>query len=178
MSVNVEVPRKNRGRMSMERGRRSLSARMTILLALIAALLSGVGWLYALRGLGWLGGGPSIGDSLPLLQLAGRDGQPLERVVVAWLAAGLAAGWGLRHLPRARRGLVAGGVGLLLLLLASQASYSATRNVSFGHALFSRSPGPGPWLQAALFTVGCLLPGRTFRELRLRRGEDGHTGQN
>jgi hypothetical protein len=149
-----------------------------LILILLAALLSGVGWLYVLRGLGWLGGGPSIGDSLPLLQLAGRDAQPLERVAVAWLAAGLAAGLALRGAPRPRRALAAGGVGLFVLLLVSQASFSATRNVSFGHALFSRSPGLGPWLQSALFTVGCLLPGRSVRQLGLRRGKDGDAGQH
>ncbi len=134
-----------------------------IILTLLATLLAGVGWLYALRGLGWLSGGPKISDSLPLLQLSGRDAQPLERVVVAWLAAGLVAGVVLRRLPRSGRAAAAGVIGLVVLLLASQASFSATRNVSFGHALFSRTPGLGPWLEAGMFTVGCLLPGRASR---------------
>lgn len=135
-----------------------------IVLTLLVALLAGFGWLYVLRGLGWFGVGPSIGDSLPLLQLSGRDSQPLERVLVAWLGAGLTAGVALRRLPRPWRAAVAGIVGLVLLLLASQASFSVTRNVSFGHALFSRSPGLGPWVEAAVFTIGCLLPGRAGRE--------------
>jgi hypothetical protein len=133
-----------------------------LIVGLLAALLAGIGWVYALRGLDWLGGGPPIGDSLPLLQLSGRDAQPLERVVVAWLAAGLVAGIALSRLPRPRRAAAVGVIGLVLLLLAAQASFSATRNVSFGHAIFSHSPGLGPWLEAALFTVGSLLAPLAF----------------
>ena len=58
------------------------------MLGVLVGLLAGYGWLYVLRGLGWLGAGPAVGDALPLLQLAGFDGQPLLRVVVAWLLAG------------------------------------------------------------------------------------------
>jgi hypothetical protein len=47
---------------------------------LIVAAAS-VGLLYHLRHLRWLAIGPRIPDSLPLLQLAGFDGQPLARVL-------------------------------------------------------------------------------------------------
>jgi hypothetical protein len=143
-------------------GTRSLGTGVSVALTLLAALLAGLGWLYVLRGLDWLSVGPSIHDSLPLLQLAGGDAQPLGRVVIAWLAAGLVAGVVLVRLPRRRRGAVGAILGLVLLLLASQASFSVTRNVNFGHALFSRAPGLGPWLEAGLFAVGCLLPGRAL----------------
>jgi hypothetical protein len=143
-----------------------------IILTLIITLMAGVGWLYALRGLDWFAGGPSIHDSLPLLQLAGRDAQPLDRVAVVWLAAGLVAGVALIRLPRLRRGALAAGVALVALLLDSQVSFSVTRNVSLGHALFSRDPGLGPWLEGVLFTVGCLLPGR-FRSPGLPRRSPG-----
>ena len=61
-------------------------------LGVLVGLLAGFGWLYVLRGLDWLGVGPRIADALPLLQLAGFDGQPLLRVVVAWVLAGALAG--------------------------------------------------------------------------------------
>src|SRR5512142_996391 len=65
----------------------------------LASLLTGFGWLYAMRGIGWFGGGTGVHDALPLLQLAGYDIQPLDRVVVAWLLAGIAAGIALRRVP-------------------------------------------------------------------------------
>lgn len=102
-------------------------------------------------------------DALPLLQLAQRDTQPLPRVLVAWLAAGLVAGGALLKLPRFRRTAAAGPLALALLLLASQGSFALTRNLNLGHELFTRVPGLGPWLEAGLFTLGCLLPGRLSR---------------
>jgi hypothetical protein len=77
-------------------------------LVLVASLLAGIGWLYGLRGLGWFAVGPRLGDSLSLLQLAGFDHQPLLRVALAWLPAGVVAGVGLRGLPRGRRAAIAG----------------------------------------------------------------------
>jgi hypothetical protein len=134
-----------------------------VVVTVLAAVLAGLGWLYVLRGLGWFGGGPQIHDSLPLLQLARRDIQPLERVLVAWLAAGIVAGALLVRLPRVGRALAVELLALALLLVASQASFAVTRNLSFGHILFSRIPEGGPWLEAALLAIGCAIPGRIPR---------------
>src|SRR5947208_845431 len=83
----------------------------TLILAL-AALLAGVGWLYVLRSLGWLNVGPNVHDSLPLLQLAGFDVQPLGRVLAAFLAAGSIAGAALTRDPRVWRGVLLGTAAL------------------------------------------------------------------
>lgn len=137
---------------------------------LLAGLLAGLGWLYVLRGLGWFAFGPGVRDSLPLLQLAGFDLQPLGRVVVAWLAAGVVAGVALVRIPRPRRALLAGVLGIVLLLFASQASYALTRNLRLSDVVWSRHPGLGPWLEGLLFAVGCALPGTVSRGLG---GPDG-----
>ncbi len=128
-----------------------------VIVVVVIGALIGYGWLYALRGLGWLGAGPSVGDSLPLLQLAGFDGQPLLRTVVAWLIAGLIAGVALSGMGRWQRAAVAGPLSLIVLLLASQASYALARNLRFSDVVFSRTPGLGPIVEALLFAAGCAL---------------------
>jgi hypothetical protein len=125
---------------------------------LVAGLLAGTGWLYVLRGLHWLALGPRIADSLPLLQLAASDGQPLVRVLVAWILAGAFTGVALAEAAPLRRLTLALGVALVVLLLASQASYALARNVAFSSTVFSRTPGLGPVIEACAFALGCALP--------------------
>ncbi len=127
-------------------------------LAVILGLLAGYGWLYLLSGAGWLAAGPRVSDSLPLLQLAGFDGQPLARVLAAWVLAGGLAGLALRRLTRPRRTVIAAVLGLALLLLAAQASYAVARNLRFADIVLSREPGLGPWLEGLVFAAGCALP--------------------
>jgi hypothetical protein len=124
----------------------------------VAGLLAGTGWLYVLRGLGWLRVGPRISDALPLLQLAASDGQPLVRVVLAWTLAGALAGVAMMELARNRRAALALVLALVVLLVASQASYALARNLAFSSTVFSRSPGLGPVLEACAFALGCWLP--------------------
>jgi hypothetical protein len=135
-------------------------------LIVLAGLLAGTGWLYVFRGLHWFGLGPRVGDSLPLLQLAGFDGQPLVRVVLAWLLAGGLAGVALIGVRPLRRSLFAGALCLLVLLVASQSAYALARNVRLSDILFDRSPGLGPVVEALLFAFGCLLPGSLARGQR------------
>jgi hypothetical protein len=170
---------------------------LVALLALVAGLLAGTGWLYAFRGLHWLGVGPRIADSLPLLQLASADAQPLLRVVVAWVLAGALAGVALRELPLTRRVAPALVLGLLVLLPAAQASYALTRNLGFPDVVFSRGPGFGPVLEAMMFALGCALPGTLsggdapgarrrspvspvsgLPDRGLRGGQHGHAGED
>jgi hypothetical protein len=125
---------------------------------LLAGLLAGTGWLYVLRGLHWLRLGPRIADSLPLLQLAASDGQPLVRVVVAWVLAGAFTGVALAELQPLRRFVLSLVLALVVLLLASQASYALARNVAFSSTVFTRTPGLGPVIEACAFSVGCALP--------------------
>jgi hypothetical protein len=124
----------------------------------VAGLLAGTGWLYVLRGLRWLGLGPRIPDALPLLQLAAADGQPLLRVIVAWVLAGALTGVALAEMAPPRRTALALVLALPLLLVASQASYALARNTAFSATVFSRSPGLGPVLEACAFALGCYLP--------------------
>jgi hypothetical protein len=140
----------------------------------LVSLLAGYGWLYLLRGLGWLAGGRLVGDALPLLQLAGFDRQPLARVVVPWLLAGLIAGAALIRVRPLPRVALAGPLALFALLLASQVAYALTRNLRLSDVIFSRHPGLGPVLEAALFGIGCALPGSVSRGDR--RGTGGVHG--
>jgi hypothetical protein len=130
------------------------------LMIMIVGLSAGIGWLYVLRGRRWLDVGPRVADSLPLLQLARSDGQPLLRVLVAWALAGVLTGTALRETRPVRRVALALGVGLIVLLLAAQASYALTRNVSFSGTVLSHAPGLGPVLEAVAFAAGCWLPRR------------------
>jgi hypothetical protein len=165
-------------------------------LIVVAGVLAGFGWLYVLRGLGWLGLGPRVADALPLLQLASFDGQPLLRVLVAWLLAGALTGVALRSIRLPFRPALTGILGLAILLVASQAAYALTRNLPFSSVLFSRTPGFGPVLEAIAFAAGSVLPDALSKpvrggarrrpaaavaglgDLRLRGGQDRHPGQH
>jgi hypothetical protein len=131
---------------------------MAALVVVAAGLLVGTGWLFAFRGLHWFRVGPRLGDALPLLQLAGFDGQPLLRVVLAWLLAGVIAGIALVSWAPRRRLAVAGVLGLIVLVVAAQASYALARNLRFSDALLRHDPGVGPVLEALAFAIGAGLP--------------------
>jgi len=137
--------------------RRGSGAAVSVVIVL-AGLLAGTGWLYLLRGLHWLRLGPRIPDALPLLQLAAADGQPLLRIVVAWVLAGALTGVALSEVTPYRRAGLAFVLALVVLLLASQASYALARNLPFSSTVFSRAPGMGPVLEACAFALGCFLP--------------------
>jgi hypothetical protein len=163
----------------------TLAARQLGFVAIVLlGVLTGFGWTYVLRGLGWLSAGPRIGDSLPLLQLAGFDGQPLLRVVIAWLLAGGLAGLLLVRVRPGRRAMIAGLTGLVLLLLCAQGANALTRNLRFSDVLLHRAPGAGPWLEAVCFAIGCFLPGGLVGRLQgegphsvdSRFGDRGHLG--
>lgn len=165
------------------------------LLALALAALCGFGWLYFLRGIGWFAAGPKVGDALPLLQLAGFDLQPLARVIVAWLAAGMIAGLLTWRLEPVRRAIAFALLGALILFVASQAAYALARNLHFTNVLFGHRPGSGGFVEAAVLAAGSYLPGgvigrrqrpapglrRTvgrLRDRRLRRGEHRDAAEN
>jgi hypothetical protein len=136
------------------------------LVIIVAGLLAGTGWLYVLRSLHWLRLGPRVPDALPLLQLAASDGQPLVRIVVAWILAGALTGVALAEVPPYRRAALALVLALVVLLLASQASYALARNIAFSSTVFSRTPGLGPVLEACAFALGCALPRPANRRQR------------
>ena len=127
--------------------------------------IAAVGLLYGLRQQGWLAFGPRVGDSLPLLQLAGSSGQPALRVALAALATGTAIGIVLSAMRRARRLLLVGLASSFALLAAADASFALAHNLRFLAILPDHAPGLGPWLQALLMTAGCAIP-RPLRRLR------------
>lgn len=160
----------------------ALSWSLAATVAVIVGAFAGLGWLYTLRGLGWFAAGPSIHDSLPLLQLASFDTQPLVRVVLAWALAGVLVGLALSSRPRGRRTAIVLLGALVLLALDSQASYALTRNVNFEQILFSRAPGLGPLVEALAFGAGAALPRRharrTVGEGGLRGGQNGDAAEH
>jgi hypothetical protein len=127
-------------------------------LALLTACLVGLGLLYVLRGLGWFSDGPKVSDALPLLQLARADGQPLGRVVIAWLLAGMGLSVALAVKMSPRRAAVMAVLTLILLLFASEASFALARNDGLGETLRTRAPGLGPWVEAAVLVAALALP--------------------
>ena len=139
-----------------------------VLLLLALSLLAGFGLLYGLRGLHWLTVGPRIGDSLPLLQLAGFDGQPLVRVAAAWLPAGMIFGLALIQVKSLSVVITTGVMGVLLLLFASDAAYALADNLRLSHVLSVHAPGAGPWWEGLLFAVGTMLPRGIARWQRSR----------
>jgi enterochelin esterase-like enzyme len=143
----------------MRTGMRAITLTARVLAAgaaLVLCVVAGAGLLYGLRGLNLPAVGPSIPDSLPLLQLAGFDAQPLARVTVAWLAAGVVLGLalGLLRVAPARSPLPIALAGALALVLASDASDALARNLNFHAVLMGRAPGAGPWVEALLLAAG------------------------
>jgi hypothetical protein len=137
--------------------RRAAGGAVSVIIV-VAGLLAATGWLYVLRGLHWLRLGPRVSDALPLLQLASADGQPLVRVIVAWILGGALTGVALAEVAPYRRATLAFVLALAVLLVASQASYALARNVTFSSTVFSRTPGLGPVIEACAFALGCWLP--------------------
>jgi hypothetical protein len=145
-------------RAALARSGRAVAAAAGRVGATVIAVLAGTGLLYGLRGFGWLRFGPGLGDSLPLLQLAGFDAQPVARVVVAWLLAGVALGVLLPGSKLRSRVVIAVGLGLPLLLFASECSFAVARNLRLTDVLSGRVPGPGAWTEALLMAAGAALP--------------------
>jgi hypothetical protein len=136
-----------------------LAAAGGVPVAVVAGLSSGLGATYALRGFGLFGFGPGVGDSLPLLQLAGFDVQPVARVLVAWALAGAAVGVALGRIRRPWRAALVAVLAVPVLLIASQASYALTRNLRFDEVLWNRPPGAGPWIEGVVLALAAALPG-------------------
>ena len=128
-------------------------------LLLVVSVFAGIGLLYALRGLGWAAVGPPVPDSVPLLALAHHAAQPLARVAIAWLATGAAFGILTAWIAPRRRVLVALLPALILLLLASDASFALSENLRLSGVLWGRVPPSGAWVEALLFAVGAAIPG-------------------
>jgi hypothetical protein len=66
-------------------------------------------------------------------------------------------GYALRRGHPVRRGLAALAPVLLVLLLASDASYGLAHNLRLTGVLWDRSPGLGPWVEGLLFAAGAAI---------------------
>jgi len=131
-----------------------------VLLVVVAAVAAGIGWLYTLRHVALFKLGPTLTDALPLQRLAGGAGQPLGRMVVAWLPAGLAAGVGIALVSRLRRparALAVFVLALALVVAASAASDSLTHNEPIRSHLHQQPHRPAAWLAAGLMALGAVL---------------------
>lgn len=137
-----------------------------VLLVVLAAVAGGIGWLYALRHVGVLKAGPRLADALPLQRLAGGAAQPLLRVVVAWLPAGLVAGVGVGLVSRLRRpvrGAAVFALALAIVLAVAAASDSLTRNEPIRRHLHEQPHRAATWLAAGLMALGAVLAPRMGR---------------
>jgi hypothetical protein len=131
---------------------------VAFVLLLVLCVVSGLGLLYVLRDASVLAIGSRVPDSLPLLQLAGFDSQPIALLAAAWLTAGMILGVASTRVGPLRRMIATGVFGLVLLLLTSDASFALARNLRFEHVLWHRAPGLGPWVEALLLAAGSVLP--------------------
>jgi hypothetical protein len=132
----------------------------------IVSVLAGIGWLYTLRKAGALDAGPRFHEALPLQRLAGNADQPLARLVLAWLPAGLLAGFALRSVgfsSAASRATWMLLVALLLLLLAGAVSDAVTASEPLRDH-WSEQPGRAAiWLPTVLVAAGAAIPRRVSR---------------
>jgi enterochelin esterase-like enzyme len=156
-SARARVPRPVGDRHPLARTVRGIAAGAGGSVAVLMCAVSGIGSLYSLRQLHWLAVGPSTPDALPLLQLAGFSGQPLVRVIGAWIPSGVVLGLMLTRFPAVRRVLFILMLGAVLLLFASDASYALARNLRLGEVLLYRAPGLGPWVECLMLAAGSAL---------------------
>jgi hypothetical protein len=153
-------PRRVRGHAVAARAARTTGA----VLVIVATTLAGIGWLDLLRRWGVLhGSGPLLREALPLQRLAGNGAQPLPRVVLAWLPAGVVAGVALYAIGLRSRLLRAGvafaGCALLLLALGGLADAVSESDPLLSH--MGDQPGRAViWLAAGLAAAGAAIAGR------------------
>jgi hypothetical protein len=136
-----------------------LDVPLVILVGVIAAV-AGVGLLYLLRNAGIASAGPKPAGALPLEQLDQADAQPLLRMALAWLPAGLAAGAVIAAFTRMSRAgalavfaLVAGFV----LVASAGVSDSVTNNESLTQHLATPLGVAGTWVSLALLVIGAVV---------------------
>ena len=126
----------------------------------LTALAAGIGVLYLIRSEALLAIGPRIPGALPLQQLAGGEAQPLLRLALAWVPAGLIAGLAFGFLTGLGSGIRAGSLAALagiVLLTAGAAADAIAITDPLGPHLLPQLTRVGTWIAVALFAVGSLL---------------------
>jgi K+ transporter len=116
--------------------------------------------LYLLRNAGIAHLGPSPAGALPLEQLDGTDAQPLARMALAWLPAGLAAGVMIATLARSSRTVILGVFTLVaaaVLLLSAAGSDAVANSESFKGDLTVPLSAAGIWVSLVLLVIGAAI---------------------
>jgi hypothetical protein len=97
---------------------------------------------------------------------AGGEAQPLLRMIIAWVPAGLVAGLALGSLtnlgPRARTATLAALAAAVLLIAGAAADSIAITDPLRPH-LLPQLARAGTWMAVVLFTLGSMLAGRLER---------------
>jgi hypothetical protein len=117
-----------------------------------------VGWMDLLRRSGLLGFGPLVGGALPLEQLAREDAQPLARVVVAWVPAGLLAGALLARRPPVVRALVVAVVFWVVLVTVGAMSDAAAISESIQSHVPAQLSRAGTWVEVGIGALTAMVP--------------------
>lgn len=129
--------------------------------AAVGATAAGIGWLYLLRHAAPLDAGPRVPMALPLQRLAGGAAQPLARLLVAWLPAGVVAGLVLvaaGYRRRLVRAAITFGTTLVLLLALGAAADAVTASETLRSHLAAQPQRAATWLAAALVALGAVVP--------------------
>jgi hypothetical protein len=151
--TRVEGPPRHRAHAAAMAAGRAAGVVAVIVLATVA----GIGWLNLLRHTGVLAIGPRLHEALPLQRLAHNGAQPVGRIFVAWLPAGLGAGAALIALGlgsrAARAAVVFAGCAVLLLALGD-ASDSISESDPLSTHLAQQPHRIAIWLAATLAAAG------------------------
>src|SRR6266513_1215656 len=129
----------------------------------LLAVCAGMGWLYLLREAGELDAGPRLSGALPLEQLARGDDQPLLRVAVAWVPAGVAAGVALAWATgwgRLGRTMAIGLLAFVVLFVSGAVSDAVAVNETVVSKLGDQFSHGGIWIEVVCLVIGSLSIGR------------------
>lgn len=141
----------------------SVGRGVLVAIVALAVTVAGMGWLYLLRHSAWLHVGPRVQEALALQRLAGGGAQPLGRLAVAWLPAGLAGGVALRGLGLGRfvRAALLLATCTLLLMALGAAADAVTNSEPLDAHVAAQAGRAATWLAAGLVAIGAALaPGR------------------
>ena len=134
---------------------RGAAAAFGVVLVVAAA----TGWLYVARNVGLLAVGPRVAGALPLEQLARADDQPLLRLVVVWVPAGLVAAallsrWARLPWPAVLVAIAA--IAFVLLVAAGAVSDAVAISDAVGPHVSPQLTRPGTLVAVGLMLVGGL----------------------
>jgi hypothetical protein len=158
------------------------------LLAPVVIVAGGVGWLDLLSRVEVLDLGPLAPGALPLYRLAGGEAQPLARVLLAWIGAGLVMGAllaSIRRLGRLARAGLAALIGGVTLVAIGAVQDAVTTSEPLRRHVVAQLSHEGLWVAVAVLSACALIPARPAERAAaaagaMRRdadagGANGHT---